>query len=87
MMKSTYTWDLVRALESVPPASCKTLATFIDTIRPNNKPEKTKNPEMTFNFQQIISYCLGLHTQNLALREVHLEPIPKGGSDKINMLK
>ena len=33
---STYTWDLVRALESASPASCKTPATFIDSIRPNN---------------------------------------------------
>ena len=43
MMKlSTYTWDLVRALESASPASCKTPATFIDSIRPNNQPEKSK---------------------------------------------
>ena len=32
--------------------------------------EKTKNPEMRSNFQQIVSYCLGLHIQNLGLREV-----------------
>ena len=44
MMKySTYTWDLVRALESVSPASCKTPATFIDSIRPDKQPEKNKN--------------------------------------------
>ena len=43
MMKlSTYTWDLVRALESASPASCKTPATFIDSIRPNNQPGKNK---------------------------------------------
>ena len=35
----------------------------------------------------MVSYCLGLHTQNLRLREVDLEPSPKRGSDKINMLK
>ena len=34
-----------------------------------------------------MSYCLGLRTQNPGLREVHLEPSPKRGSDKINMLK
>ena len=28
-----YTWDLVRALESASPASCKTPATFIDSIK------------------------------------------------------
>ena len=88
MMKySTYTWDLAWALASASPASCKTPATFIDSIHPNKSPEKTKNPEMRFNFQQIISYCLGLHTQNPGLREVDLESSPKRGSDKINMLK
>ena len=43
MMKySTYAWDLVSALKSQSPASCKTPATFIDSIRPSNKPEKGK---------------------------------------------
>ena len=84
---STYTWDLVRALESASPASCKTPATFTDSIRPNKQAEKTKNPEMRFNFQQIVSYCLGLRTQSQGLRQVDLEPRPKRGSDKINMLK
>ena len=42
---------------------------------------------MRFNFQQIVSYCLGLRTQNPWLREVDLEPSPKKGSEKINMLK
>ena len=37
--------------------------------------------------QQIISQCLGLHTQNPGLREVDLEDSPKTGTDKINMLK
>ena len=59
------------------------LIPFTQTI--NQK--KAKNPEMRFNSQQIISYCLGLHTQNPGLREVDLEPSPKRGSDKINMLK
>ena len=45
MMKySTYTWDLVKALESASHASCKTPAIFIDSIRLNNKPEKSKEP-------------------------------------------
>ena len=47
--------------------------------------ERTKNPEMRSNFQQIISYCLGLRTQNSGLTEVDLKPSPKRGSDKINM--
>ena len=49
--------------------------------------EKTKNPEMTFSFQQIVLYCLGLCTQNPGLREVDLEPSTKRGSDKTNMQK
>ena len=37
----------MRALESASPASCKTPATFTDSIRPNNQPgKKTKNPEI-----------------------------------------
>ena len=42
---------------------------------------------MKFNSQQIVSNCLGLRTQNPRLREVDLEPSPKRGSDRINMLK
>ena len=42
---------------------------------------------MRFNSQQIVSYCLGLRTQNPGLSEVDLETSPKRGSDKINMLK
>ena len=88
MKQSTYTWDLVRALESASPASCKTPATLLDSICPNTQPgKKTKNPEMRSNSQQIVSDCLGLHTQNQRLREVDLEASPKRGSDKIKMLK
>ena len=76
------------APESASPASCKTPATFIDSIRPNNQlGNKTKNPEMRCNCQQIVWYCLGLPTQNPGLREVDLEPSPKRDSDKIKMLK
>ena len=49
--------------------------------------KKAKNPEMRFNSQQIVLYCLGLCTQNTGLREVDLELSPKRDSDKINMLK
>ena len=42
---------------------------------------------MRSNFQQMVSYCLGLHIQNPGLREAELEPSPKRGSDKINMQK
>ena len=43
MMKySTYTWDLVWALEAVSLVACNTPATFIDSISPNNPPGKNK---------------------------------------------
>ena len=58
---------------------------IVSTQTSNHK--KAKNPEIQFNFQQIVSYCLGLRTQNPGLREVHFERSPKWGSDKINMLK
>ena len=89
MMKyKTYTWDLVHALESAFPASCKTPATSIESIRPISQPWKyKKNPEKSSNYQQIILYCLGLCTENPGLREVDLEPCQKSDSDKINKLK
>ena len=48
---------------------------------------KGKNPQMTFNSQQIVLYSLGLHTQNPGLREIDLQPTAKGGSEKMNILK
>ena len=42
---------------------------------------------MRLNFQQIVSHCLDLHTQNPGLREVDLEPSSKRGSGKISMQK
>ena len=59
------------------------LIPFAETI--NQK--KANNPKIRFNSQQIVLYCLGLRTQNPGLREVDLEPSPKRGSDKMNMLK
>ena len=41
--------------------------------------KKAKNPEMRFNSQQFVSYCLGQHTQKPGLREVDLESSPKRG--------
>ena len=35
----------------------------------------------------MVLYSLGLRTENPGLREVALEPSPKRGSDKIDMLK
>ena len=88
MMKySTYTWNLVQAIESdpLPPARHQPHLLIPSAQTINQK--KTKNPEIRFNSIQIVSYCLGLRTQNPVLREVDLEPSLKRGSDKINMLK
>ena len=49
--------------------------------------EKTKNPEMRSNFQKIISYCLGLCTQNWALRDLDLEPGSKTASETRSTLR
>ena len=59
---------------------------MVASAQPINQ-KKAKNPEIRFKFQQIISFCLALRTQNPGLREVDLEPSPKRGSDKINMLE
>ena len=75
-----------RPRQAVSPASCKTQPhLLIPSVQKINQ-KKTKNPEMRFNSQQIISYCLD-HSQNPGLREVDLESSPKRGSGKINMLK
>ena len=42
---------------------------------------------MRSNFQQILKSWLGLRSLDPRLREVDLEPSPKAGSDKINILK
>ena len=42
MLYSTHTWDLVWTLESASPAFCKTPATSINSIHPNNHPRRKK---------------------------------------------
>ena len=74
MKYSTYTWDLVQALESASPASCNLLVPSTQTI--NQEKKQSRN--------EIYSH---LRTQNLGLREVDLEPSPKRRSGKINMLE
>ena len=68
---------------SLPPAKHQPRL-LIPSTQTINK-EKTKNPEMRSNFQQIVLYCLVLHTQKPRLREVHMESNPKRGGDKINI--
>ena len=84
MKNSTYTLDLLQALELASPVSCKIAATSIHSICPRNQPRRKKNPGRRSNSQPIVLYCLGLHMQNPGLREVDLEPSPKIGSEKIN---
>ena len=83
----TYTWEILHALEWEFPVSNKALTTFINSIRHNNQPGKSKESRMRSNSQQIVSYCLGVSTKKPALRKVDLESIPKRGSEEINMLK
>ena len=87
MIYSTHTWDFLQALESASPASARhqphPLITFTQTIIY----EETKIPEKRSSFQQMVWYCLGLHTQNPKLREVELEPSTKRVSDKTNRLR
>ena len=78
---------MVLALESASPASWKTPPNLLIPSVQTNSLKKTKNPEMRFNFQQIVTYCLGICTQNPGLRKVDLAPSCKRGSKKINMLK
>ena len=69
MMKhSTYIWDLLWAFESasLPPAKHQAHLLIPSAHTINQK--KSKNPEMRFNSQQIISYRLGLRTQSSGLR-------------------
>ena len=84
---STYTWDLVRALESASRFLQDTSHIYWFHLPKQLTRKKPNKPEMRFNSQQIVPYCLGLCTQNPGLREIDLESRPKWGSDKINMLK
>ena len=49
--------------------------------------KKQKILKKRSNSQQIVLYCLGLHTQNPGPRKVDLAPSSKRGSDKINRLR
>ena len=73
MIYSTYTWDLVQALQSQSPASCKTPSTSTDSVCPNKHRKRNKILKEISNSQQIVLYCLGLRTHDPGLREVDLE--------------
>ena len=79
------TWCGPLSQYPLPPARHQPHLLIPSTQTINQK--KAKNPEMRFNSQQIVLYCLHLLTQNPGLRVVNLEPSPKRGSDKMNMLK
>ena len=57
------------------------------SLCPINQPTSDKKFWKRSNSQQIVSYCLRLHTQNGGLREVDLQGSPKRGNNKINRLK
>ena len=78
-------WQGPLGQHPLPPARHQPLLLISSAQTINHK--KAKNPEIRFNSQQITSYCLGLGTQNPGLKEVDLDPGPKRGSDKTNMLK
>ena len=72
MLYSTHTWELVQALDSASPASCKAPATTTDFISRNNHlPRNRKIVNKDQTPKKIVSYYLGLHTQNPWLREVN----------------
>ena len=71
------------ALESASPASCKTPATSTDSIHPNNCPRSKKKKKKEKDHIILPSPA----TQNTGLKEVDLEPKPKGSSDNINKLR
>ena len=84
--KSTHIWDLIGALKSTSPVSCRNhsypLILFTQTIN-----QKETHDQDMFNSKKIASYPHGLRTQNPGIREVGLEPSPKRGSAKINLLR
>ena len=87
MLYTTHSWDLVQALESASPASCKTPSTSIDSIRPSNHPRRNKKSWK--KIKHLIN-CIVLPWPTYTepgLTEVDLEPSPNRGSDKINRLR
>ena len=78
MLYSIHTWDLVQALVSASPASCKTPATSIDSICPNNHLRRNKN---SWKKIKLPTNCIVLPWPT------YTEPSPKRGSDKINRLR
>ena len=76
-------WDLALAVDSASPASCKTPATPVSSICPNNCP--TTNKKNLKNDQlpndHIVLACPTYR------KEVDLKPKPKGCSGKINKLR
>ena len=71
--KSTHIWDLIGALKSTSPVSCRNhsypLILFTQTIN-----QKETHDQDMFNSKKIASYPHGLRTQNPGIREVGLEP-------------
>ena len=71
--------------DPLPPARHQ-LQLFAPSAQTINQ-EKKRIQKWDPTSKQIISYCLGLRTQNSGPREVDLEASPERGSDKINLQK
>ena len=75
---STYTWDLVPTLKLASPAFYKRQTTFIDSIRVNNQPEKSKETrnEIQLPTNRIVYGFQHLHrySWNPLLREESIKP-------------
>ena len=65
--QSTYAWDLMQALEPVSSTSCKTPATFIDSICPNTQPGKKHRGSR--NEIQLSTNCRPTYTELRAKRD------------------
>ena len=88
MLYLTHIWDLVWALESASPASCKTPATSIDSIHRNNHLKRNKKSRKKIKLPtNHIVLPQPTHTEPRGKREVDFEASPKRGSDKINRLR
>ena len=79
MKYSTYLWDLDQPLSQHPlPCAWHQPNLMIPLTKTINKKKRTKkrtkNQEMRLYSQKIVSYCLGLRTQNPGLKEADLGP-------------
>ena len=82
MKQQTFIWDLLQPFQPASPDSCKTQATFSNSICP--KPRESKE-----SLNEILVHILlpWPWFREPPPKKVGLEPSPDRGSDKLNMLK